>query len=152
MVQKLYLIASLQGLTTLSPPLPSILNAHINLLCRPTHPSPPSSSKLLKLAKKYTSKIPSSAELWLAQLQLESQTESNDWRKVWDEARKNVTVSDGVYYSEAAELVWTWGLQKLGEDDAELRKVHEVNCFSFCFLIFLINIDKRCYYEKPCLV
>src|ERR1700734_522423 len=66
--QRLYLISSLQSLARHESASPSLCSAHIRLLISPSNAGAASPEKILKLARKYTSNIPQSAEVWLARL------------------------------------------------------------------------------------
>lgn len=78
----------------------------LDLLSKPTPPLI-LSSKVLKLARKHSAQLSSSAEYWLARLATEkalSQSEDSV-RDVWTLARAQVSGDD-----EGVRNVWTWGL------------------------------------------
>jgi len=60
------------------------------------------------LAKKYSSKAPKCAEIWIARLKIEKQSGDTKgaWEDVWNEARKNILAGSGA----ASDDVWLWGL------------------------------------------
>ncbi|KAI5117768.1 hypothetical protein M0805_005199 [Coniferiporia weirii] len=106
----LYLLASLQSYSS-SSRSSSLLVVHLKLLRSPHNPNPPSAAKVLKLAKKYTVKAPQSVDIWLVRLELESSPREDDgkpnWRKAWDEARKQFTSSSA---DSRRDEIWLWGL------------------------------------------
>ncbi|KAI0356208.1 hypothetical protein OH77DRAFT_1423811 [Trametes cingulata] len=112
---KAYLITSLHLLIQQlpSPIPPALLAAHVRLLVR-HHASlgsallPPkvnSPDKILRVARKYTTRAPSNAAVWLARLEAEKQfAQPKDVESAWQEARTKV---EGL----GLEDVWLWGLQ-----------------------------------------
>jgi len=75
--------------------------------------------KVLKLARKYTSNIATSAEVWLARLEVESRFSSReDVEQAWSDARKSVHGA-----ADELERVWLWGLQRDGME--EKRQIHK---------------------------
>ncbi|KAH9892817.1 U3 small nucleolar RNA-associated protein 6-domain-containing protein [Cubamyces lactineus] len=113
---KAYLITSLHLLIQhLSSPIPPpLLAAHVRLLTR-HQPSlgsallPPkvnSPEKILRVARKYTSRAPTNASVWLARLDAEKDfaTQHADVDTAWAEARGKVE-------GAGLEDVWLWGLR-----------------------------------------
>jgi len=114
-MQKGYLITSLQLLAQhkSTPKSPSLLAANITLLVShldrlrahlPSSTSMP--EKILRLARKYTSKdqAHTSAKVWLARLEAEKCfASSEEVMQAWDEAR-------GAVQGEGIMDVWVWGL------------------------------------------
>ncbi|CCM00065.1 uncharacterized protein FIBRA_02092 [Fibroporia radiculosa] len=110
-----YLITSLQLLTQRksASPSPSLLAANIMLLVSyqgalHTHLPPASDTpeKVLRLARKYTSKdkARTSAKVWLARLEAEKRFATSEAvQNAWSEARDAVEGDD-------IERVWLWGL------------------------------------------
>ncbi|KAI0373390.1 hypothetical protein BV20DRAFT_962522 [Pilatotrama ljubarskyi] len=132
---KAYLITSLHLLIQqLSSPIPpALLAAHVRLLVR-HHASlgsallPPkvnSPEKILRVARKYATRAPSNAAVWLARLEAEQQlAQPEDVERAWQEARRKVE-GDGL------DNVWLWGLRSGAStssdnndnnDNAEVRK------------------------------
>ncbi|KDQ21825.1 hypothetical protein BOTBODRAFT_99309 [Botryobasidium botryosum FD-172 SS1] len=113
---RLYLLHSLHAIPASLPEeklSPGLLSTHLDLLISPAHPSPPSPEKVLKLARKYTSQIPSSAAIWVARLKVEKQLATPEaTRTAWAQAREH---ADG----EGVEDVWLWGLADLHAEDVE---------------------------------
>lgn len=110
----------------MTPPLPSLLVAHLELLHRYSNPSPSLAPKILKLAKKYTSRAPNSSELWLARLQFEDlYSDGSSWHKVWEEGRKSIGKNEAD--SGSVEHVWLWGLKKIDESNVESQYIYEVS-------------------------
>ena len=85
----------------------------------------PAPSKILKLARRYTSKSPKSASVWLARLDTEKRfSQRKDIEKAWADARSSV-VGDAHDVSQ----VWIWGLDLYSTDEmADRLKIYEV-CF-----------------------
>ena len=117
----MYLLVSLQSLCSPDSSSPSLLTMHLRLL-RSSHnaattTTTPSMHKILKLARKYTARCPSSAELWLQRLELETEAKSDEdvWMPVWIEARKAVA-------GEGADKIWLWGLDQLVKLQSPLEK------------------------------
>ncbi|KAI0334977.1 hypothetical protein GY45DRAFT_1351078 [Cubamyces sp. BRFM 1775] len=113
---KAYLITSLHLLIQqLSSPIPPpLLAAHVRLLTR-HQPSlgsallPPkvnSPEKILRVARKYTSRAPANAPVWLARLDAEKHfaAQPADVDAAWAEARGKVE-------GAGLEDVWLWGLR-----------------------------------------
>ena len=97
-----------------SPIPPPLLAAHVRLLTR-HQPSlgsallPPkvnSPEKILRVARKYTSRAPTNASIWLARLDAEKDfaTQHADVDAAWAEARGKVE-------GAGLEDVWLWGLR-----------------------------------------
>ncbi|KAI0633359.1 U3 small nucleolar RNA-associated protein 6-domain-containing protein [Trametes polyzona] len=111
---KAYLITSAHLLIQQLPsPIPdALLAAHVRLLVR-HHASlgsallPPkvnSPEKILRVSRKYTTRAPSSATVWLARLEAEKHfAQPEDVQRAWQIARGQVE-GDGL------EDVWLWGL------------------------------------------
>lgn len=71
--------------------------------------------KVINTARKYTSKVPGSSQVWLARLGAEKAFDGEGQRSVesaWREARNSVTGKE-----EDVLKVWIWGL---GDEEAEL--------------------------------
>ncbi|TBU29581.1 U3 small nucleolar RNA-associated protein 6-domain-containing protein [Dichomitus squalens] len=120
---KAYLITSVHLLIQQlpAPVPPDLLAAHIRLLS--SHQAslgsallPPKANtpdKILRVARKHTSKAPTRSIVWLARLAAEKQfAEPKDVEQAWTEARKRVE-GDGI------QDVWLWGLDP--ENRATLR-------------------------------
>jgi U3 small nucleolar RNA-associated protein 6 len=123
--QRLYLIASLRSLAQRNSASPSLASAHIRLLrsrLDPTH-SGPGAAKILKFARKYTSTISTSAEVWLARLDAENGLSSwEEVKRTWSDARSS---AEGT--AEDIKRVWLWGLDHYPSDRLEDQlKMHEV--------------------------
>ncbi len=113
--QKAYLITSLHILIRQlpAPVPPGLLAAHIRLLAS-HHASlgsgllpgkADSPEKILRTARKHTTKAPTSAAVWLARLSAERQfATQNEINAAWEEARKHVT-------GDRIQDVWLWGLE-----------------------------------------
>ncbi|KAI0675026.1 U3 small nucleolar RNA-associated protein 6-domain-containing protein [Trametes maxima] len=111
---KAYLITSVHLLIQQlpAPAPPALLAAHVRLLVR-HHASlgsvllPPkvnSPEKILRVARKYTARAPSSATVWLARLNAEKQyAQAEDVERAWGEARSKVA-------GPHLEDIWLWGL------------------------------------------
>ncbi|KAJ8077009.1 U3 snoRNP protein [Marasmius tenuissimus] len=116
---KLYLISSLQGLIRTQKKSPSLLSTHIKLLTVAVQQGVSDKGKVLNTAKKYTSRVPEAACVWLARLEaVQTLAGEEDTEDVWAEARRSVPVSH-----EDVSTVWTWGLASLPQESK--RKVHE---------------------------
>ncbi|TFK94570.1 hypothetical protein K466DRAFT_579822 [Polyporus arcularius HHB13444] len=112
---KAYLITSLHILIRQlpAPVPPGLLAAHIRLLAS-HHASlgsgllpgkADSPEKILRTARKHTTKAPTSAAVWLARLGAERQfATQNEINAAWEEARKHVT-------GDRIQDVWLWGLE-----------------------------------------
>lgn len=130
-LQKLYLVASLQSLCKISSekPLPpaSLLTTHLKLISSPSHPSPPSPTKILKFARKYTTHSNLSPELWLVRLGVEQRYgEEHVWSSAWEEARK-VFLNYRGPDEEKRLAIWTCGLDQTESwPIPEQIKIHEV--------------------------
>ncbi|KAF7979883.1 hypothetical protein HWV62_40667 [Athelia sp. TMB] len=120
---QLYLISSLKSLLKAEHDSPALCSAHIRLLLSPTHPGSPPAANILKLARKYTSDVPTSHEVWLARLHAEERLASRkeaEW--AWSAARASV-----VGTPEDVQSVWMWGLPLYASDGFESRReIHEV--------------------------
>ncbi|KAL0581821.1 U3 snoRNP protein [Marasmius crinis-equi] len=116
---KLYLVTSLQSLIHAQKKSPSLLSTHIKLLTVAVQRGALDGEKVLNTAKKYTSKVPEAACVWLARLEGVLKLRGREGtEEVWAEARRSVPVSH-----EDAPTVWTWGLAFLPQEHK--RKVHE---------------------------
>lgn len=110
---------------------PSLLSAHIRLLIQSAQPN---DAKVLRTARKYTSRTPKSAQVWLARLAAERQLgfDSEGWdtvERVWAEARG--LVAEGS--EEELGRIWLWGLEvtRFHKDSGEARgNFHEVRNFA----------------------
>ena len=140
--QKLYLVGSLHALIKRQDkksPSAALLATHVRLLVAladlPSPPAPP--SRILSIARRYTSITPTNASVWLARLDVESAHGTSDSvAEAWTSARRGVpTCSE----------IWLWGAERccpkpspaspswaefdalLAESmqDAALRGVHE---------------------------
>lgn len=130
-VQKVYLISSLQALIQqCSEGSPSLLSAHIRLLMKLVDGDGSDPEKVIDTARKYTTKVPESSQVWLARLEVEKafRASGSEGRRsvesVWREARCSVTGKE-----EEVSKVWIWGL---GDEEGELVgvdkiKTHKVN-------------------------
>ncbi|CAL1707685.1 unnamed protein product [Somion occarium] len=134
---KAYLLGSLHSLIQFSIdseiPLSSLLSTHLALLTYfstfissgdvPLLPSP---TKIVKLARKYTSlpAVRSSYHIWLARLEAEKRLlgpvggKDGEVEKTWKEARANVS-------GEGVIEVWIWGVNVTGEDANKHGEVEE---------------------------
>ncbi|THH15630.1 hypothetical protein EW146_g4874 [Bondarzewia mesenterica] len=112
---KVYLITSLQSLAS-KVNEPSLFAAHLELLIAVSHPSLPAPEKLVRNARKYTTKQSASGAVWLARLRVELEHVGvDDARKAWAEARSKVK-------GERLEDVWRWGLEQSFGESAEAGK------------------------------
>ncbi|KAI0769680.1 U3 small nucleolar RNA-associated protein 6-domain-containing protein [Trametes elegans] len=122
---KAYLITSLHLLIQqLHYPIPpALLSAHIRLLVRhqalfgadllPSKVNNP--EKILRVSRKYTTRAPTNAAVWLARLEAEKQfAQSDDVQRAWQEARGKVE-------GAGLEDVWLWGLRAPSSQDARSR-------------------------------
>ncbi|KAH6914193.1 U3 snoRNP protein [Coprinopsis sp. MPI-PUGE-AT-0042] len=99
-----YLISSLKRLIQHEKASPSLLAAHIKLL-QQTPSFPP--AKVLRVAEKYTNKVPQSSRVWLARLAVEAKARGDAAAlDVWREARTRV----GSNQEDVME-VWLWGVE-----------------------------------------
>jgi len=137
--QKLYLVGSLHALIKRSSkkmPSAVLLATHIRLLVTledlPSPPAPP--SRILSIARRYTSTVPTDIGVWLARLHAESvHGTATSVNEAWNSARRAVSMSSEI---------WLWGADRccppssssweqmdslLAESmrDAELRDVHQ---------------------------
>ena len=108
---------------------PALYSTHLKLLISPWIPRTtvsPTPTRILKLARKYTSKSPKSASIWLARLDAEKRfSQRGDIEKAWADARSSV-----VGNVDDVEKVWMWGLDLYSTDEMEDQlKIHEV-CFN----------------------
>ncbi|KAJ3824206.1 U3 snoRNP protein [Lentinula raphanica] len=119
---KLYVLSSLQALIHRQKSTsPSLLSAHIKLVTEAAQRGTIEPAKALNTARKYTSRVPSSAVVWLARLTgMKGLNEGFDAvGKIWHEARRSVSPKD-----ENLMRVWTWGVS--GDmDHAERLRVYE---------------------------
>jgi len=116
------LISSLKALAKHEHNSSALYSAHVRLLISPTHPEPPPASKVLKLARKYTSDMPTSHEVWLARLHAEERLASREEAEsAWSAARSSVVGSP-----EDVQRVWSWGVVLYAGDGFEpQRRIHE---------------------------
>lgn len=114
-LQKLYVLSSLQALIRREKDSVSLLCAHIKLLTEAAQRGTVESTKALETARRYTARVPESGSVWVARLgavkKLSQNVDMVD--KIWHEARRSVSPSDKDLVN-----VWTWGLSK----DMELSK------------------------------
>ncbi|KAJ4493967.1 U3 snoRNP protein [Lentinula edodes] len=117
---KLYVLSSLQALIHRhKSSSPSLLCAHIKLVTEAAQRGTVEPAKALNTAKRYTSRVPESASVWIARLTaIKALGENID--AVWREARRSVSPKD-----ENFAHVWTWGISEDMEHDERLR-VYEV--------------------------
>ncbi|KAJ3758844.1 U3 snoRNP protein [Lentinula raphanica] len=119
---KLYVLSSLQALIHRQKSTsPSLLSAHIKLVTEAAQRGTIEPAKAINTARKYTSRVPSSAVVWLARLTgMKGLNEGFDAvGKIWHEARRSVSPKD-----ENLMRVWTWGVS--GDmDHAERLRVYE---------------------------
>lgn len=121
--QKAYLIASLHILIRHlpAPVPPALLAAHVRLLAAhhaslgpgllPAKADTP--EKILRIARKHTSKAPASAAVWLARLGAERQFATQDEiDTAWEEARKHAA-------GDRIQDVWLWGLESANRHPSE---------------------------------
>ena len=109
--KKLYLVGSLHALikrqTKQNTPSAVLLAAHIHLLMELVHlaPSPPATpSRILIIARRYTSTTPTDARVWLARLQVESVHGTTDSvNDAWTSARRAVPT---------CTEIWLWGADR----------------------------------------
>lgn len=114
-----YLISSLKSLIQHAKASPSLLAAHIKLLLQ-TPSIPP--AKVLRIAEKYTNKVPQSSRVWLARLVVEATSRGDAAALgVWREARTRVGSQE-----EDVMEVWLWGVEHCGQGNVAARKrLHE---------------------------
>ena len=126
--QRIYLVLSLQSLVHTITASPALYSTHLKLLISPGTAVSPGPTRILKFARKYTSKSPTSASVWLARLDAEKCfSPRDDIEKAWANARSNV-VGD----AHDVEQVWIWGLDLYSADEVEDQvKIYEVcfNCY-----------------------
>ncbi|KLO16918.1 hypothetical protein SCHPADRAFT_937468 [Schizopora paradoxa] len=106
---KLYLLTSLRGLCVHCKAEPLLLT-HLQLLSSPQNPNPLPKAQLLKLTKKYSSKVSTSHELWLFRLDLESSENGEDWSSSAKEARQRVPPNSEDDSARCA--IWEWVLDR----------------------------------------
>ncbi|GAW00323.1 u3 small nucleolar rna-associated protein 6 [Lentinula edodes] len=117
---KLYVISSLQALIhRQKSSSPSLLCAHIKLVTEAAQRGTVEPAKALDTAKRYTSRVPESASVWIARLTAMKALDENI-DAVWREARRSVSPKD-----ENFAHVWTWGISEDMVHDERLR-VYEV--------------------------
>lgn len=85
--------------------------------------------KVMRTVRKYTSRAPTAAHVWLARLGAEYRNGDRHMiDKVWREARTSVVGAD-------TDKVWMWGLGQFREDSIEDRiKTHQVR-FSVVYIL-----------------
>ncbi|KAJ3809081.1 U3 small nucleolar RNA-associated protein 6-domain-containing protein [Lentinula lateritia] len=117
---KLYVLSSLQALIhRQKSSSPSLLCAHIKLVTEAAQRGTVEPAKALDTAKRYTSRVPESASVWIARLTAMKALDENI-DAVWREARRSVSPKD-----ENFAQVWTWGISEDMVHDERLR-VYEV--------------------------
>ncbi|KAJ3861211.1 U3 small nucleolar RNA-associated protein 6-domain-containing protein [Lentinula novae-zelandiae] len=117
---KLYVLSSLQALIhRQKSSSPSLLCAHIKLVTEAAQRGTIEPAKALDTAKRYTSRVPESASVWIARLTAMKTLDENI-DAVWREARRSVSPKD-----EHFAHVWTWGISEDMVHDERLR-VYEV--------------------------
>ncbi|KAJ3891268.1 U3 small nucleolar RNA-associated protein 6-domain-containing protein [Lentinula edodes] len=99
---------------------PSLLCAHIKLVTEAAQRGTIEPAKALDTAKRYTSRVPESASVWIARLTAMKALDENI-DAVWREARRSVSPKD-----ENFAHVWTWGISEDMVHDERLR-VYEVS-------------------------
>ncbi|KAJ3775345.1 U3 snoRNP protein [Lentinula raphanica] len=112
---KLYVLSSLQALihrqksSSSSSTSPSLLSAHIKLMTEAAQRGTIEPAKALNTARKYTTRVPSEARVWLARLDgMKGLKQGLDAvGKIWREARRSVS---GSPKDENLMRVWTWGV------------------------------------------
>ncbi|KAK0213041.1 U3 small nucleolar RNA-associated protein 6-domain-containing protein [Desarmillaria ectypa] len=114
---KLYLIGSLERVISGHRKSPSLLSVHIRVLGHGA-----GESRVVEKARKYTSRCPQAASVWLERLAAEKQHGSKEiFEKAWEEARRSVAGSEDEIAS-----VWQWGLENYGAISMEhLERLHE---------------------------
>lgn len=121
-LQKLYVLSSLQALIRRQKSdSVSLLCAHIKLVTEAAQRGAMEHAKALETARRYTTRIPESASVWIARLTAIKELSQNIDTEVWHEARQSVSPNDKDLVG-----VWTWGLS----EDMELSKrlkVYEVS-------------------------
>ncbi|KAJ3929110.1 MAG: U3 snoRNP protein [Lentinula lateritia] len=118
---KLYVLSSLQALIhRQKSSSPSLLCAHIKLVTEAAQRGTIEPAKALDTAKRYTSRVPESASVWIARLTAMKALDENI-DAVWREARRSVSPKD-----EHFAHVWTWGISEDMVHDERLR-VYEVS-------------------------
>ncbi len=117
--QKLYLIGSLERVISGHRKSPSLLSVHIRVLGHGA-----GGSRIVEKARKYTSRCPQAANVWLERLAMEKQHGSRESvEKAWEEARRSVAGSEDEIAS-----VWQWGLENCGAISMEhLAQLHEAS-------------------------
>ncbi|KAJ3984445.1 U3 small nucleolar RNA-associated protein 6-domain-containing protein [Lentinula detonsa] len=116
---KLYVLSSLQALIHRQKSnSPSLLCAHIKLVTEAARRGSIEPAKALNTARRYTSRAPESAAVWIGRLTaMKALNEDLDAvGKVWREARRSVSLKD-----ENVMDVWTWGMSEDMEHDVRLR-------------------------------
>ncbi|KAG7446482.1 uncharacterized protein BT62DRAFT_1021837 [Guyanagaster necrorhizus] len=114
---KLYLIGSLERVISGHRKSPSLLSVHIRVLGHGA-----GGSRVAEKARKYTSRCPQAASVWLERLAAEKEQGSKETvEKAWEEARRSVAGSEDEIAS-----VWQWGLENCGGVSMEhLARLHE---------------------------
>jgi hypothetical protein len=119
LMQRLYLISSVHSLIKRIEPSPVLLAMHIKLL---TQRTPSDRAKTLRMAGKYTGKVPKSATVWLARLEAEKALGATRAvvEATWREARRHAE-------GDGAEKVWLWMSEHFSGDSLEERAaIYEV--------------------------
>jgi U3 small nucleolar RNA-associated protein 6 len=118
-----YLIASLFSLIKSASKSPSLLACHLRcLIIHP--PQPPNTTKLRCISRKYTSRVPSRADVWLAALDLEKSlgTPIEDLSSLCGSARASTR-------GNSLEEIWLWGLDSHSLDGpsafSEQQKIYQ---------------------------
>ncbi|KAF5388845.1 hypothetical protein D9757_005662 [Collybiopsis confluens] len=114
---RLYVLSSLQALIwRQKSSSPSLLCAHIKLMTEAAQRGTVESAKVLAVARRYTSRAPGVASVWLSRLGAEKVlNDSVDAvAKVWHESRRMVSADDGNLVD-----IWIWGIYS--EDIQEKR-------------------------------
>ncbi|KAF9467295.1 U3 small nucleolar RNA-associated protein 6-domain-containing protein [Collybia nuda] len=127
---KQYLILSLGSLIARSEHAnasPSLLAVHLRLLITLAEAGLVDPAKVVRTGRKYTTKAPKSAYVWLARLGAEKRFAATDKGRdvvdtIWGEARRSVLVEESS--EEELEKLWTWGLFPEGSVTERL-KIHE---------------------------
>lgn len=138
----MYLLASLHSLCT-SNRCPPLYATHLRLIRSPINPTPLPSEKLLKLARKYTSRCPTAVDVWIDRLEIElalerGGVEGADWKTAWEEARRKFIIAGRLVQgggSSEIDEIWLWGLEhwsdrplKEQKSELEVKKRLRVSC------------------------
>lgn len=119
-LQKQYLIGSLQALAQGAEVSPVLQATHVRLLLR-ENASP---KRTLKFARKYSA-ASASPDVWLARLDAENACDEDDIKSAWATARNEVAASQDV---AGAEKIWLWGLDHQSSNAEDKRALYEVSC------------------------